>query len=57
MDSGSRTGLLLLSIGAVAVIALMVKLRGHLLFEAVLGLFLALQVVNAVLILRGAKRD
>ncbi|SEG17894.1 hypothetical protein SAMN05421819_2077 [Bryocella elongata] len=57
MDSGSKTGLTLLSIGAVAVVALMIKLRGHLVFEIVLGVFLALQVVNAVLILRSAKRD
>ena len=56
MDSSSRTGLSILSIGAIAVIALMVKLRGHLLFEVVLGIFLALQIANAVLILRGAGR-
>jgi hypothetical protein len=57
MDSGSKTGLMLLSLGAVAVIALMVKLRGHMLFEVILGIFLALQLLNAVLILRGTKRD
>ncbi len=56
MDSSSRTGLSILFIGAIAVIALMVKLRGHLLFEVVLGVFLALQIANAVLILRGAGR-
>jgi hypothetical protein len=57
LDSGSKTGLMLLSLGAVAVIALMLKLRGHMLFEVVLGIFLALQVLNAVLILRSTKRD
>ena len=56
MDSGARTGLSILAIGAIAVIALMVKLRGHMLFEVVLGIFLALQIANAVLILRGAHR-
>lgn len=56
MDSGSRTGLSILAIGALAVVALMVKVRGHLLYEVVLGIFLALQVVNAVLIVRSDRR-
>jgi membrane protein implicated in regulation of membrane protease activity len=56
MDSGSRTGLGLLAIGVAAVIALMLKLRGHMLFEVVLGVFLVLQIVNAVLIVRSADR-
>jgi hypothetical protein len=56
MDSGSKFGVGLLVAGMVCVLLLMVRLRGHGLYELVLGLFLAAQVVNLVLILRGRRR-
>lgn len=56
MDSGSKMGVALLLVGMAAVIVLMLKLRGHWGYEAVLAAFFIGQIVNLAILLKGSTR-
>lgn len=56
LDSATKMGIALLLVGMAAVIALMLKLHGHLLYEAILAAFLIGQVVNLAILVKGSMK-